>query len=106
MVPTAEEVAQRYFQLAIRLLGNMSRWRPVIGSPRLERLALEALAANKVLPAVRARLPDLEEALLGMEQLVEALSGRGEVGWVGRTRNRRYSFQLFSSSFSPGKVPF
>ncbi|CAI5952768.1 unnamed protein product, partial [Closterium sp. NIES-64] len=68
--PSAARFAAQRFGHALRLIYNLGRMRDVVSQQLLDRLVLQSLLANQLLPHLRALAPALHDAVPRTERLV------------------------------------
>ncbi|CAI5462014.1 unnamed protein product, partial [Closterium sp. Yama58-4] len=68
--PSAARFAAQRFGQALRLIHNLGRMRDVVSQQLLDRLVLQSLLANQLLPHLRALAPVLHDAVPRTERLV------------------------------------
>ncbi|CAI5537238.1 unnamed protein product, partial [Closterium sp. Naga37s-1] len=68
--PAAARFAAQRFGQALRLIHNLGRMREVVSQSLLDRLVLQSILANQLLPHLRALAPALHDAVPRTERLV------------------------------------
>ncbi|KAL9274068.1 Transcriptional repressor ILP1-like protein, partial [Drosera capensis] len=74
-VPGAARLGAYRFGVAIRLIRNICLWKDILAANVLEKLALDEILTEKVLPHVRMLTSDVYDAITRLERVVHSLSG-------------------------------
>ncbi|KAL9256471.1 Transcriptional repressor ILP1-like protein [Drosera capensis] len=74
-VPGVARLGAYQFGVAIRLIRNICLWKDILAVHVLEKLALDEILTEKVLPHVRMLTSDVHDAITRLERVVHSLSG-------------------------------
>lgn len=88
-VPDAARVAAYRFGVSVRLLRNICLWKDIFAMPVLEKLALDELLYDKVLPHFRSISENVHDAITRTERIIASLSGVWAGPSVTGDRNRK-----------------
>ncbi|KAK8681460.1 hypothetical protein V6N13_053863 [Hibiscus sabdariffa] len=90
VVPNAAQVAAYRFGMSVRLMRNICLWKDILALPVLEKLALDELLCEKILPHIRCITSDVHDAVTRTERIVASLSGL----WTGTNVSRDSRIKL------------
>ncbi|XP_051148713.1 transcriptional repressor ILP1 [Andrographis paniculata] len=74
-VPNATRVAAYRFGMSVRLMRNICLWKEILSMPVLEKIVLDDLLCNKILPHLHSIHSNIHDAILRTERVVASLLG-------------------------------